>query len=272
MKAFLLLFLMLGSSLAQEANDAPGRVLQLRLELLLVRLPAKRALALQADLREPTRAQRGQQALLDLIEKDQAELVDWPIVRTSSGIGALAANVSEVRYPTQFAQPRIIEDPVSPDVAVTPEPKAPERSEIDAENAQNKGTKKTAGLLAGVPATFETRDAGVTFEVHAVISDGGKTVSMQLAPRHVDFKGFRRTTVEAPGQYRVAVDQPEFQTQQVSTNITVKSGEPHLLSFKKLSEPKDTVEIFMLTATVEKIDVAEVSAPVSPKSPGKDGR
>ena len=104
-----------------------------------------------------------------------------------------------------------------------------------------------------------------------MILDGGKTISIHLAPQHVAFTGFRRTTVEAPGQYRVAVDQPEFQTQRVVTKITVKSGEPHLLSFKKLTEPKDTVEIFLLTATIEEIDVEEASAPELPKSPGKDG-
>jgi hypothetical protein len=271
MKVFLLLVLFGASSVAEDVT-APAEPAQVRLELLVIRLPAKRALALQADLREPSRAKRAQETLLALVEKDQAELVDWPIMRTISGNRTVADNISEIRYPIEFAQPRVIEHPLPPDAVVTAESKAPDRVEIDRETAKPRGTPKSPGLLAGIPTTFETRNAGITFEAEPIISADGKTVTLRLAPQHVTFSGFRRSTVEAPGQYRVAVDQPEFQTQKVSTNITVKSGQPHLLSFKKLSDPKDTVEIFMLTATVERIGGSEVSAPGTTKSAIKDGR
>jgi len=271
MKVFLLSLLLVAASFAQDAIDVARPVRrQVRLELLVVRLPEGRALSLQADLRDPKRAKRGQQALLDLIEKNQAELIDWPVVRTVSGNRVVAENISEIRYPIEFAQPRVIEDPVSPDAVITVRPQAPELSEIKTEATKAKSSTGSPALVAGIPTTFETRNAGVTLEVEPIISEDGKTVIMQLAPQHVTLKGFHRTTVEASGQYRVSVDQPEFQTQKISTNIITKSGDPYLLSFKKLLDPKNTVEIFMLTATVEAIADADDLPSATGKPATKD--
>jgi hypothetical protein len=274
MKVFLLFLLLVTSSVAQDAIEAAQPARQVRLELLVVRLPEQRAITLQADLRDPKRAKRGQQALLDLIEKNQAELVDWPLVRTLGSNRAVSENISEIRYPIEFAQPRVIENPVSPDAVITLRPQAPELSEIKTEAAKTTTSTGFPALVAGLPTTFETRNAGVTLEVEPIISDDGKTVTMQLAPQHVAFKGFHRTIVEASGQYRVSVDQPQFQTQKVSTNIVTKSGEPCLLSFKKLVDPKGIVEIFMLTATVETIAAGDAPSSTTdkPAAPDEGGK
>ena len=161
MKVFFMFLGFVASSVAQGVTSKEGPPRQVRIEMLVIQLPTKRALALQADLREPHRAKRGQQALLDLLEKDQAELIDWPIVWISSSNRAVAENISEIRYPSEFDPPRVIANPVSPDVAITLESKAPERSEITVENAKAKSSTNSPALLAGIPTTFETRNAGV---------------------------------------------------------------------------------------------------------------
>jgi hypothetical protein len=263
MKALILSLLLVASALGQLPSDTAPAPHQVRLELLIVRLPQQRAMALQADLRDPSRAKRAQQVLLELVEKNEAELVDWPIVRTVSGNRAVAENVSEIRFPIEFAPPRVVENPVSPKIETVKTPTAPELAEIQAQSAKEKAAARpgTPALIAGIPSTFETRNAGVTFEVEPVVQDDGKTIAMQLAPQHVFLKGFRPATVEAPGKYRATVEQPEFHTQKVSANIVTKSGEPYLLSFKKLTDPKNTVEIFLLTATIESIEAPPANDP-----------
>lgn len=270
MKLFTFLFLAT-SALAQQGTETAPHVRQIRIELLVVQLPERRAITLQRDLRDPARVKRGQQALLDLIDKGEAQLVDWPIVRTLAGNRVVAENISEIRYPIEFAQPRVIENPVSPDATITQNPIAPDAAAVSAEISKPKGSaKEPPKLLAGIPTTFETRNAGVTLEIEPVISDDGKTVSMQLAPQHVMFNGNRRTTVEAPGQYSVSVDQPMFHTQKVSTNVVVKSGEPYLFGFQKLPTPERTVEIWMLTATVETTPLGEAPSAATDKASDLD--
>jgi hypothetical protein len=53
---------------------------------------------------------------------------------------------------------------------------------------------------------------------------------------------------------KMIVEQPEFETHTTTTSIRIKSGARRLLSVFKPSEPAGHLELFILTAEVNKIE------------------
>jgi hypothetical protein len=231
----------------------------IRVELLIVRLPTDRALELQPELRDPARVAAAQDKLLALIQKKQAQLVDWPVLTTKSGNRAVLENIHEERYPIEYQPPKVVAaPPESPDPQHVDKPEAPaaEKPAPKKENAAGPQpapppvVKLADRMIAGVPSTFETRNVGVTLEIEPNVAPDGQNIDAQLAPQHITLLGFRRHKLEVEGKYTVVTETPEFQTEKVSTSITLPSGQPHLLSFHQLQQPADTVELFILKMTL----------------------
>ena len=125
----------------------------------------------------------------------------------------------------------------------------------------------------------------VEFEAPSVALDasdyGSTPLPAPLAPdfkhlqflynlQHQIFIGNRKNTIEVSPTYKVSVEQPDFMVLKTSSSISVASGQPTLLSFHKLREPINTVEIAICTATildtgipVEKLDGPKAEPPLS---------
>lgn len=78
---------------------------QVRLELLVARIPEAKAIEMQPTLRDPARCGAALEKILVMIGRKEAELVDWPVITTKSGQRAVAENVREIRYVTEYAAP-----------------------------------------------------------------------------------------------------------------------------------------------------------------------
>ena len=238
--------ILVGGLMTLSAADPETRLI--RTECLIVRMPTRKAVALQPRFQDPAQVSNAQQEVLKMVQNGQAELVDWPIVTTRSGNRAVSQNNQEIRYPIDFEQPQVIVNAATPDMAFTPSPTAPSEPEKPKAAART-APKEKPTILAAIPSSFETRNAGVTLELEPVISPDGKQIDVQIAPSHVTLLGYEKTKVTAE-DYSVTVDQPKFESLKTSTNLTLKSGEPHLFGFYKLKEPGDTVELVILTVTI----------------------
>jgi hypothetical protein len=249
---------------APEQDEPPQ--LQVRVELLVARLPEAKALQMQPDLRDPARCGAAQERILAMISRKEAELVDWPIVITKSGQRAVTENIREILRPVEYTGANVASRSDGGSLAEVPTPSAPA---ADAKPAENPKLPEKPSAIRGLPAAFEKRDVGVTMEAEPTINPGGTTVDMQLAPQHVMLLGWKKITVDHGKDGRVTVEQPEFQTIRMSTNIMLKSGQSLLLAFQKPQDSPKQIEVFIVTATVLKVDA---SAEVKPRQPQKTRR
>lgn len=228
-----------------------------RAELLIVRLPAERALELQPELRDATRASRAQEKLLALVKSKEARLIDWPLLTLKAGNRGSLKNVHELRYATDYEAPRVVA-PFAPSPAVTEvkKPKAP----VPATSApvQENGLI----VVGGAPRDFATREVGVSLECELNLSADQSEVEAMLSAQHVEFLGYQRQKLEIDQKYSVIAEQPEFQTQQTTTQLSLPLGQVHLLAFHQLKKPENTVELFVVKFS--RIDLPKAAAPASP--------
>ena len=238
----------------------------IRAELLVVRLPEQRAVVFQEQLRDANRVNAAQAELIALVQKKEAELVDWPTVTTRSGNRAVTENVREVRYAIEFAPPRDLgKAGATPGIDSVPTPSAPDAPKSTKPKSAPMQTAEGANVLAGVPKTFETRNTGISFELEAVVSRDGKAIDAQIAVAHISLLGYRKEKLETVGRHTLVIEQPEFYTRRVSTNVTLKGGETHLLSFHKLTDPPGMVELMLVTMT--QIEAGKWDYPANPLAP-----
>ena len=220
---------------------------QVRFDLLVVSVPEAKALELRAELQDPTRIAGAQEKLIKLVTKKQAELVGWPTLTTKTGQRAVTEAVYELKYPTEFANPM-----GNVHIGGQNPPVADEHQPPEAKKPPKADTRVT--VYAAVPTAFEKRDVGLTFEAEPTIGPDGKTVELQIAPRHVQFLGYHKVPFEVKEEKIIStVEQPYFSTTLISTNITVKNGSRVMLGFEKVQKPEGNIEITILQTTVEPV-------------------
>ena len=121
------------------------------------------------------------------------------VVRTKAGQRAVLENVTEYKYPTEFTEPRIPGDFAGkPEVPTVPLPIA--------------------------PTAYEKKDVGDTMEFEPALSQEAKAVDVQILVSHTALA--RR---EKWGQGLAEVEQPQFESQKLSTNLTASIGSPRFI-------------------------------------------
>ena len=258
-KVAAVLLTIVSTTLAQQAQpEAISAVRQIRFELLVARLPEAKAIELQPVLRDPATCGNALETILTLIGKKEAELVDWPILITRTGVLAKTENVQEVRYAVEYAAPDVKVPTEETSTAVVPNPTAPTSDEKKVVKPKE---ALTVRVLNGLPSAFEKRDAGVSFEVEPSFGVDGVTVEMLVTPQHVTLTGWRKLSVENSHAEKITIEQPDFHTIKTQTNLIVTSGQSALLAFQKLPETPGRIEVFILTTTVLKKDGTPASKP-----------
>jgi hypothetical protein len=249
--------LVLALALSVEAKEKPSNTGQIEFDLLVVQLPEDTAMPLVSQLRDSQQSAKATDRILELITANQAILVAWPVLTTFSGQRAVVEQLEEFRYATQYTpgeraktteqtQP-VSAAPSAPVVPVDPRdapPDAPKPGKI----------KTVVSEFDVVPASFETRNLGVTLEVEPVITNDGRSVSISLLPQHISLLEMRRIEIEdkSSGKKTVA-EQPRIQTNKVTTSLTVNDGDYTLLGTFKLPKPEGTIELFILHTQIKKL-------------------
>src|SRR6266487_3909024 len=159
-----------------------------------------------------------------LNQKKGVDLLSAPKVTTKSGQRAVIEIVREFRYPVTFTAPQV--PAVSSSVVG--------------------GTNPPVVVTPTTPATFETRNTGVTLEVEPVVGPDGVTIDLSMVPQVVEFEGFINygSPINAIGinttlgaiQTSVPVtltenviNQPIFSTRKVTTSVSVWDGQTVVL-------------------------------------------
>src|SRR6266480_1984184 len=163
-----------------------------------------------------------------LNQKKGVDLLSAPKVTTKSGQRAVIEIVREFRYPVTFTAPQV--PAVSSSVVG--------------------GTNPPVVVTPTTPATFETRNTGVTLEVEPVVGPDGVTIDLSMVPQVVEFEGFINygspinaigvntisvggvpiTTVSSPVLLTPnVINQPIFSTRTVTTSVSVWDGQTVVL-------------------------------------------
>ena len=220
-----------------SAQTAPFNV---HIEVQMVSMPLDKGLPLLPNLRDAGSIESAFSQIQTMIAAGDATLIAWPELLTKSGQRAVAEDITEVRYASEFAQPKRPEPTPGGDKKTAPEYAHPER----------------AG--APVPTAFETRNAGATLEVEPVVSPDGKTIDLNLVPQHVRLLEFASVASgrDANG-HDWKIEQPRFFTAKTTTSLTVLSGQRVLLAEFRGPEGSDQIEFFILKADVTPVDGAK---------------
>jgi hypothetical protein len=235
------LFLILASSMGSPAQEVkpPTPQPDIRVEVQIVTLPQAKAIALVRDFKDPAKSTGAYAQLQEMLEKDTATLLGWPILTTKDGNRAVCEANDEFRFPTEFDSGGI--------------GFYFDRDGIGMEPEKGRLPKKIKGVDVRVtPTTFETRNLGVSLEVEPSLAVGGKISLDVLGVRHVRLKSIKKITVETEKHAKVIIEQPDFEDFHVTTNLNVSPGEHMLIGTFKATEPAGNLELFVLTAEVRK--------------------
>jgi hypothetical protein len=206
----------------------------LNFDVLMVTLPDALAVPLVESFKDPAKAEATYQKLLGLIEAKKAQVTGWPQLVTKSGNRAVAENIREVRYATEFS-PLEAAPPAAVGGAPVPAPEVP------------KGTPPLEGVL---PTTFETRNAGATLELEPALAADRKTIEVNICAQHVRLVGWDNSTVRENGTTKITVPQPRFHTNKVTQNLSVRVGQHLLIGTYRMAEADGLMELFILGNSV----------------------
>ena len=159
-----------------------------------------------------------------LQNKQQARLEYIIAVATKSGQRAVAEQVNEARYPTEFAF-----NNSNPDVAAKPGKTTPTPSPSPSPTPD---PRKPAAWSSYGPTTFEVRNVGLTLEIEPVA--GKSIVDLNLAPQTVLYLG----DTPADGMAALYPAQPLFEVQKVTTSFSAHLKENAYIG--TFSPPGDT--------------------------------
>jgi hypothetical protein len=211
-----------------QSHSEPANV---RIEVQMVSMALDKGLPLLPNLRDAGSVEGAFSQIQKMIAAGEATLIAWPEVVTKSGQRAVAEDIQEVRYASQF-------DPRQPAAAAA----------TDAEKPAP-GTAPLARGGAPVPTTFETRNIGATLEVEPVLAPDGKTIDLNLVPQHVRLLEFAPVASgrDANG-HDWKIEQPRFYTAKTTTSVSLLAGQRMLLAEFRGPEGSEQIEFFILKA------------------------
>jgi Flp pilus assembly secretin CpaC len=237
MKPLLAILLAFASGAVSVWSADPAtepRTPDIRLEMQVVAVPVSIGYTLAGEMKSKDKIEAAYTRVQELLATGTAKLIGWPILTTRSGQRAIYEDIEEIRYATEYHPPTV---GVAPDVSTNAPIKVHPTVDVT--------------TFDGVPAAFETRNAGVTLEVEPILSADGKTIDLNIVPQHVRLKGYRKATIEgAARKGKVVVEQPIFDTKKVTTSFSMRNGQRVLLGVFPTDEPTNHLELFILKAEV----------------------
>jgi general secretion pathway protein D len=163
-----------------------------------------------------------------LNQKKGIDLLSAPSVTTKSGQRAIIEVIRELRYPGTYTPPQV-----------------PSISSTTGTTVIGAAAAVPVVVTPTTPATWETRNTGVTLEVEPVVGGDATTIDLNLIPQVVEFEGFINygSPIFAVGVNTAAgisisnsviltpnvINQPVFSTRKVTTSVSVYDGQTVVL-------------------------------------------
>lgn len=213
------------SSLAQSSDDPQDAAWKIHVELQVITLPAKDAIALLPELSEEKSMPAAWAKIEAMLGGHKAKILTV-LVATTHGEKIEVHQGEEVRYGTQFSAPAPIENP----------PKGPAEP------------KPNLGVSFG-PTAFEVRKIGVMLTADADASADGKRIVISATPEHVWMLGWHEfEQARLANNEKLTIKMPRFATAKTTGTFALRSGERTLLSIHPVPGSEGTMELFILRA------------------------
>lgn len=220
------LLLLLVAVLPLAAQDK-ARKWRVHSELQVIALPERAAIALLPELRDEGKIEGAWKRIEALLAEGGATLIAAPSVVANADEKGEAKQGEEVRYPTEFSSPQVIEP-------------APKTGETTPPNKD-----KALGIAYG-PTAFETRHVGVTFTAETAVSSDGQTLDVTVKSEHTWHLGWAEFEAgQTLAGEKIKLQQPKFASVKADSFLTVRSGERTLLSFHRVPGEQGRMELFL---------------------------
>ncbi|MDB6152935.1 MAG: hypothetical protein JWL90_1388 [Chthoniobacteraceae bacterium] len=205
-------------------------------ECQMIVLGQKAALKLIPGLNDPAKIEGAYSQLEAMIEKDEAQLAAYLLVKTFESEKAETEETEEIRFPVNFEVTRL----------------PTELGKLSPEQLLEVIKALPRALLA--PTQFEMRKVGVMFELAAAVRANGSWLSVEVAAKHVRLPQVLKydAGLLASGEH-LEVEQPQFSVIASNSSMPVVNGQRILIGFHKLTEPAATYELFLLRVTATKV-------------------
>lgn len=180
-----------------------------------------------ALLRNPSDDEQLYQRVLQLTKQGKASEDLVRVFRTKSGQRGVSEAIDEYIYATEF-EPPDVKPADKPAGEKKPSDGKPEKTDAEKQKtdpapspAPEASSATATGRSTFFPSAFTTRNIGETLELQPGINADGKTIDLSIVTQFVQYIGDHD---EGGG-----VVQPTFQTQKLTTSVTVQSGTRYLL-------------------------------------------
>jgi general secretion pathway protein D len=163
-----------------------------------------------------------------LNQKKGIDLLSAPSVTTKSGQRAIIEVVREFRYPLTYTAPQV-----------------PSISSSTGTTVIGGASTVPVVVTPTTPASWDSRNTGVTLEVEPIVGGDNTTIDLNLVPQVVEFEGFINygSPIFAVGVNTAAgisisnsvlltpniINQPVFSTRKVTTSVSVYDGQTVVL-------------------------------------------
>ena len=204
-------------------------------ELQVVALPRAAALPLMRELLDPTKTEQAYEKIQGMLVAGTARLVGWPTLVTRPGQRTVAEGVTEFRYPTEFSSGGV-------GIYLT----------ADGKDFLKQDAKISGVPLDAVPTSFETRNLGVTLELDPMLASDDQMIDVNVRAQNTWLKEMRSVKIERDVNEKITVEQPVIGANNVTTFLSLKSGQRVLLGSFTNSEAPDHMELFLFKVEVRK--------------------
>lgn len=156
----------------------------------------------------------------ELIENDEAKLLETAYVIARSGQRAKVESIKEYIYPTKYESPEVPTTVGGINIAAN-------------ENGEKPAQTKIL-FSEPIPTDFEVRNVGITLEVDPVLSADGQIVDLNLAPEIItllDTEYYVKPGKEDESTGTTNIKMPVFYTMKNTTQITLQVGKENLFGF-----------------------------------------
>jgi len=179
-------------------------------------------------------------AVAELIEADEAILLETAILTARSGQRAKVESIREYIYPTEYDPP----------------------GALLSNEAESGGRRAGLSYLPQATA-FETRNLGVTVEVDPVLGADDRTIDLNLAPEIVYLADEESWGTHREGGSEVEIRMPIIYTMKMTTQVAVVAGEYFFLGAQSpLNEETRRVDTERRVMMFLKIDLLHVGLPL----------
>jgi hypothetical protein len=238
------------SALMAGPNDSSGNPPPLRdpaippnpnwrihVEMHVVTLPEKDATALLPALRDDAKIDGAWAKIEALLAAGKAQLLATPGYTFMDGQAADSQEGEELKYPTEWDTPRLVE----PQNAPLPK--------LDDATAKPQDPAAKSEAISITPTQFETRQLGISLLTEGVVSEDGKQLTLRLNALHTRFLSWdEQEAVRMPNGERVTLKQPRFATMKDFSHVSLESGERVLLGAHRVPGDKGEMELFIVHA------------------------